>query len=283
MTDMPPAANAEQIEYWNSAVGDTWARMQERLDRSFTPLTAALLAIAAPQAGEHVLDIGCGTGEVSLATAGAVGEEGTVLGIDISDAMLSRARERADELLSDAEFRNADAATFADETGFDLLISRFGVMFFADPVAAFANLHARTAEGGRLAFACWQDAGANPWATLPMAVLADLLPAMPPIDPSAPGPFAFADPEIVAAILTAAGWQDVAFHACPFAMLTGSGDDPVADAVTFSLRIGPAARAVRDAGVGDIARVRLAEALAAYRSDGGVALPAQAWLVTAHA
>ncbi len=278
-------SNADQIEYWNSKVGDTWARMQDRLDLSFTPLTEALLAIAAPQPGDQVLDVGCGTGEISLVIDAAVGEAGSVLGLDISEQMLARARERADELLSEAEFRNADAATFADEGDFDLIVSRFGVMFFDDPQAAFANLHARAASGGRLAFACWQPAAVNPWATLPMTVLADLLPEMPASDPLAPGPFAFADPERVGAILGQAGWQDVAVHALPFAMVTGTGDDPIASAVHFSLRIGPAARAVRDAGpaVETEARQRLAAAFADHLTDGAVALPANAWLVTARA
>jgi len=278
-------SNAEQVEYWNSKVGDTWARMQERLDRSFTPVTAALLALAAPRSGEHVLDIGCGSGEIALAVDAAVGEEGTVLGLDISEQLLARARARAEELLSEAEFRNADAASFAEEDGFDLLVSRFGVMFFADPVAAFANLHARAASGGRLVFACWQPPADNFWVALPVQLTADLLPPPAPADPHAPGPFAFADPERVAAILTAAGWQDVVFHDLPFGMVIGDGDDPVAAAVHFTMRIGPVARALRDAGpdAEAAAKARFAEAFASYRDGDTVALPAKAWLVTARA
>jgi SAM-dependent methyltransferase len=185
-------ANVDQVEYWNSAVGDTWARMQARLDAAFTPATAALLSMAAPRLGEDVLDIGCGTGETTLALAAAVGDEGSATGLDISEALLARARERAEAGLSEALFINADAATFADEAGFDLIVSRFGVMFFDDPSAAFANLHKLTAPGGRLCFACWQPAVLNLWATLPMQVLADVLPPQTPADPHAPGPFAFA-------------------------------------------------------------------------------------------
>ncbi len=276
-------SNVDQVEYWNSRVGDTWARMQDRLDASFTPLTEALLAIAAPRPGEQVLDIGCGTGEISLAASVAVGDDGGVLGLDISEAMLARARQRAEELLSEAEFRSADAATFDDEDDFDLIVSRFGVMFFADPVAAFANLRARATAGGRLVFACWQPAAENLWATLPLTALADLLPEMPAADPLAPGPFAFADPERVGAILAEAGWSDIAFHALPFGMITGTGDDPVASAVHFSLRIGPAARAIHEAGpdAEAEARRRLAAAFAGFHHDNRVALPANAWLVTA--
>lgn len=275
----------DQVEYWNSAVGDTWARMQERLDTAFTPVTAALLSLAAPQPGEHALDVGCGSGETTLALAAAVGDDGTVLGLDISEPLLARARVRAEELLSEAEFRNADAATFADDSGFNLILSRFGVMFFDDPVAAFANLHGLAAPGGRLTFACWQPAAENFWATLAMGVLAELLPPQPPADPHAPGPFAFADPEHVFAILAAAGWTEIAFRAVPFTMTIGEGEDPIASAVHFNLRIGPAARLVREAGpdVAAAAPAALAEALAPFRSETGVSLPAGAWLVTARA
>lgn len=278
-------SNAEQAEYWNSKVGETWARMQEKLDRSFTPLTAALLSLAAPKAGEHALDIGCGTGETTLALAGAVGDEGTVLGLDLSEQMLARARERAEELLSEAEFRAADVATFDEEDGFDLILSRFGVMFFSDPVAAFANLHRLAAPGGRLVFACWQGPQDNLWATLPMQALKDVLPPQPPADPHAPGPFAFADPERVHGILDAAGWQDIAFHAFDFAMMVGEGDDPLAEAVKFNLRIGPAARLVRDAGpeAEAAAPALLAKALAPYLKDGQLGLPGSVWLVSAKA
>jgi SAM-dependent methyltransferase len=278
-------SNAEQAEYWNSKVGDTWARMQEKLDRSFTPLTAALLSMAAPKPGEHVLDIGCGTGETTLALAGAVGDGGTVLGLDLSEQMLARARERAEELLSEAEFRAADVATFAEEDGFDLFVSRFGVMFFDDPPAAFANVRKLAAPGARLVFACWQGPKENLWATLPMQALKDVLPPQPPADPHAPGPFAFADPERVHGILDAAGWQDIAFHAFDFAMVVGEGEDALAEAVKFNLRIGPAARMIRDAGPEAEAAAPdlLKAALAPYLKDGQLGLPGAVWLVTARA
>ncbi|NJC07604.1 class I SAM-dependent methyltransferase [Polymorphobacter fuscus] len=277
-------SNADQIEYWNSKVGDTWARMQDRLDRAFTPVTVALLSVAAPQPGEDVLDVGCGSGETTLALAGAVGEDGSALGIDVSESLLAKARERAEELLVEADFLAADAATY-DDAGFDLILSRFGVMFFADPVAAFANLRQLAAPGGRLCFACWQSPSENLWAKLPMQALAGLLPNVPAVDPNTPGPFAFAEPEHVHAILSAAGWQDIAFDDLPFSMLVGDGDDPVAAAVNFNLRIGPAARAVRDAGAAAEAAAPglLAAALSPYRTEDGVGLPAAVWLVSARA
>ncbi len=277
-------SNAEQIEYWNGRVGDTWADMQERMDLAFTPVTAALLAAAAPAPGEDVLDIGCGSGETSLALAAAVGEDGFVTGVDISAPLLDRARARSEGLDIDIEFVEADAATF-DEGQRDLIISRFGVMFFADPVAAFANIRSLAVAGGRLAFVCWQVPAGNRWATLPAEVLADVVAPDPRYDPLAPGPFAFADPERVTGILVAAGWPDVALVPLTFPMLMGDGADAVAAAVEFAMRIGPTARAVREAGpeVAGRARARLAEAFPAYLRDGIVALDAAAWVVTARA
>lgn len=278
-------SNDAQIEYWNSKVGETWVRMQERLDRAFTPVTTALLSLAAPQCGEDVLDVGCGSGETTLALAAAAGEDGAAIGVDICAALLTRARERAEALLVDAEFRNSDAATFDHDGGFDLVVSRFGVMFFADPVAAFANLHRLASPGGRLCFACWQSASENPWATLPMHALASLLPEAPAADPLAPGPFAFADPEYVRGVLSAAGWRDIVFGELSFSMVIGVGKAALAEAVQFNLRIGPAARAVRDAGALAEASAPdlLAKALAPYRTSEGVSLPGAAWLVLARA
>jgi SAM-dependent methyltransferase len=278
-------SNAEQVEYWNGKVGETWVKMQDRMDRALTPVTAALLSLAAPQPGEDVLDIGCGSGETTLALAGAVGDDGRAIGVDISEPLLARARARAEELLSAADFIAADAASYRDDPGFDLIISRFGVMFFADPVAAFSNIHALAAPDGRLCFACWQPPADNGWATFPMTTLAPLLPSQPAASPHAPGPFAFSDPERVHAILVAAGWTDIAFHALPFTMMIGDGCDPVAAAVDFNLRIGPAARAIRDAGreIEPAARAALAAALAHHESDGAVGLPGAVWLVSARA
>jgi hypothetical protein len=156
-------------------------------------------------------------------------------------------------------------------------------MFFDDPVAAFANLHRLARPGARLAFACWQPSGENLWATLPMQALAGLLPEMPAADPHAPGPFAFADPARVEAILVEAGWQDVSFDDLPFTMVVGEGEDAVAEAVKFNLRIGPAARAVRDAGLENEAPALLAAALAPYCNGDAVGLPGAVWLVSARA
>jgi ubiquinone/menaquinone biosynthesis C-methylase UbiE len=275
--------NEDMHEYWNADAGQTWAKMQARMDLALTPVTAALFDLARPQPGERVLDIGCGTGETTLALAAAVGDDGEALGLDISVPMLAVADARAEALDSLAEFREADAASVAGDADRDLILSRFGVMFFDDPAAAFANIRSHAAPGGRLCFACWRMPADNGWATMAMRAVADLLPPAPLADPLAPGPFAFADPERLEALLTSAGWTDITIHPHDFGMAVGQGDDPLSDAVDFSMRIGPAARAIREGGpdVVAAARTALAQLYAPYVSDGEVALPAAIWLVSA--
>jgi ubiquinone/menaquinone biosynthesis C-methylase UbiE len=275
--------NEDMQEYWNADAGETWAKMQARMDLALTPVTAALLDLARPQPGEHVLDIGCGTGETTLLLAEAVGDEGEALGLDISRPMLAVAEARAEALDSLAEFRDADAAALVGEADRHLIISRFGVMFFDNPAAAFATIRSHATPGGRLCFACWRAPSENGWATIAIEAMAEDLPPAPPADPLAPGPFAFADPARLEALLSAAGWQNITIAPHDFGMAIGQGDDPLSDAVDFSLRIGPAARAVREAGPEMVAKAKavLRPLYAPYVIDGTVALPAAIWLVSA--
>src|ERR1700722_16858165 len=192
----PDGPNAAQIAYWNETAGPSWVAMQDDLDRELRELGLAAMAALAPRAEERLIDIGCGCGATTLELARRVGPGGGVLGVDISAPMLGVARERAAaEGLAQAGFLPVDGA-----------FSRFGVMFFEDPVAAFANIRAAVSPRGRLAFVCWRALAENPWMTVPMAAILPLLPAPPPAQtPGAPGPFAFADRDRLFAILRDAG------------------------------------------------------------------------------
>ena len=158
-------ANEQQIEYWNGPVGERWARLQEQIDASLAPITVAAMPFANPRPRERVLDIGCGAGTTSYMLAKAVGPEGNVTGVDISEPMLAHARSRG----IGVNFRKADAATHLFHPTHDLVFSRFGVMFFDDPAAAFANIRKALKPRGRLAFACWRSVNENLWASLPFA------------------------------------------------------------------------------------------------------------------
>ena len=276
-----PQGNADQIVYWNSAAGQRWADLQGRIDAVFAPLTAAALDFAAPRQGAAVVDVGCGAGATILELAGHVGSSGRIVGIDVSEPMLAVAAGRvASQGIAHASVLLADAATHPFERGtFDLAFSRFGVMFFADPVAAFTNIRTALVAGGRLAFACWQPLAANPWFTVPVGALKPLLPPAPPADPWAPGPFAFADPDRVRGILTAAGFEDVGIERHATSMRLGD----LAAAVDFVTQIGPAARLLGEADVEQrpalIAALR--GALAPHDGPAGVVLGGAIWLVSA--
>ncbi|HWA62483.1 MAG TPA: methyltransferase domain-containing protein, partial [Caulobacteraceae bacterium] len=192
--------NAGQAAYWNTLAGATWVAMQDKLDRQIAGVGAATIAVLDPRPGEKILDVGCGCGASSLELARAVGATGEVLGLDISAPMLEVARRRAAEAgLAQARFQVGDAQVWPFEPGtYDALFSRFGVMFFADPTAAFSNLRRALKPDGRMTFLCWRTVADNPIMTVPGAAAAKLFPAEPPAsppDPNAPGPFAFADGE----------------------------------------------------------------------------------------
>ncbi|MDE2412326.1 MAG: class I SAM-dependent methyltransferase [Sphingomonadales bacterium] len=264
---------------WQAQVGRSWAENYRLTDRSFAGLTERLLERIAERGGNRVLDVGCGAGQLSLAVArqrpGA-----QVLGLDLSPDLVAAARERG-ALHGNASFALADAAQWRDANFTpDLLISRHGVMFFDDPPAAFASLHGAADEEAELIFSCFRPAAENPWAS----ELAAILGVAPAADPRAPGPFAFADPEYVTAILTAGGWREPHFEAVNFAYVAGKHDsDPVEDALPFFRQIGPAAAVLR--GLAGEERLRaegwLRDWLAEHRSGDLIAFSAAAWIVSA--
>lgn len=277
-------ANHDQRQYWNEQSGPRWVKMQERLDVQINPLGLAALQRAAVQPGEHVLDVGCGCGQTSLQLALQVGPDGSVTGIDISQPMLARARERQREAgVKNLEFLWADAQTQVFEPQrFDLIFSRFGVMFFDDPPAAFRNLRAALRPAGRLCFICWQALERNDWVRVPLRAAAQYVELPPPPAPGAPGPFALSDPERVRTILAAAGFQDIRCEAHETQINLG-GTASMEGAVEFLLEIGPVAMLLRDATAAVRERVAQAirTALVPYASQEGVHLPGAAWIVLA--
>src|SRR2546425_11062457 len=220
-----PEANAEQIRYWNEAAGPKWVVFQKVIDAQIAPLGERAMDRAGIAPGERVIDVGCGCGGTTIALGGRVGPAGLVFGIDISAPMLERAAETARAAgLTNVRFENADAQTHRLSPGaFDIVYSRFGVMFFADPVAAFANLRAALRSGGRLAFVCWQALRQNPWLFLPLQAAAQHLTLPPPPAPHPPGPFAFADPERAPGILARAGVDDIVLDERPATLTLGAG------------------------------------------------------------
>lgn len=277
--------NAEQIDYWNDTAGPKWVALQESLDRQIGPLGHVAMAAADLQPGERVLDVGCGCGATSIELARRVAPGGSVLGVDVSTVMLEAARAAASRAgASGLEFANADAQTAPlTPGGFDVVFSRFGVMFFAEPTAAFANLRRAMRPGGRLAFVCWQEMAKNPWMSLPLsAALRHMPPPMPPA-PGAPGPFAFADPEHVRRILGGAGFASVSLAPHETDLSVGGGQD-LDTTVAFVLQLGPLAAALRESDPSVRGRVADAvrEAVAPFaEAGGGVRLGSATWIVTA--
>lgn len=239
MTDRP---NADQAEFWSGRAGNAWVARQAQFDGMMTPILDLLLDTAKPATGERVLDLGCGTGASLLRVAAAIGPQGHVTGVDISQPMLGLARHRVTEAgLDNVDILNADAQVHALDQGFDLALSRFGVMFFADPVAAFANIRAAMRPGGRLAFVTWAGMAANPWFKIPSEVAQAHLGPVPRPDPRAPGPMAFSESDYVLDILSRAGWGAAESRVVALD-LTPPGT--LADVADFMGREGPASRIV---------------------------------------
>jgi SAM-dependent methyltransferase len=278
-------ANTDQAERWNSGDDLThWITNQARYDRMNEPFAALILAAAQLRPGRHVLDVGCGCGGTTLAAARAIAP-GQAVGLDISGPMLARARASAAAAgLGNAVFEQGDAQVHPLEPGrFDAVISRFGTMFFADPVAAFANIRSATRPGGRLAFACWQPLAAQQWLLVPGAALAEHVPLPEGFGSGdGPGMFAFSDPGRPREILTAAGWRDIEIAAVEASILVGGGGS-IEDAVEF-MRTGSMGRTMlagADAGTADRAVASVRAALAPYAHADGVRMDAGVWLVQA--
>lgn len=274
--------NADQVAYWNGAAGHCWTDLQQVQDVVLAPVSAALIEKAAPKAGETVIDIGCGCGATSFALVRAIGANGRVLGVDISEPMLSRARNLAEPGVP-VDFMLADATVhpFAP-AGADLLFSRFGVMFFAEPAKSFANMRRALRRGGRLAFACWRTPRENPWMMLGLKEAYKYVPKLPPMDPEDPGPFSFASEERVHRILVEAGFADIRMEPVDLLLDVAAGRGLEA-AVQATISIGPTNRALENqpADKVDAATRSIRDMLASHLKGDTVPLGGSIWLVTA--
>ena len=278
--------NADRVADWKGQSGERWVVHQARLDARLEVFGQAAIEAAAPAKGEHVLDVGCGAGASSLDLAARVGARGHVLGVDISEPLIGRARALAPQD-TPALFQVADASSAEFPAGaFDILFSRFGVMFFDDPTAAFAHMRRALKPGGRVAFVCWRGMAENDWVRLPMGAMKGILPPTAPPDPEAPGPFSFGDQGRVARILTAAGFTDVAIAPFDASIPFGKGetrDAALDDAVKMTLEVGPLARCLADQP--DDIRARASAAVRAVFAgcpgERSVMIDGAAWIVTA--
>ena len=278
---MSPTPNSRGAEFWNSAMGHAWVSQQAIISDVFASVTSVSLDAAAVRSGEHVVDIGCGTGDTLLALAQAVGPSGFVLGVDVSVPMLDFAKHRAVEArLSNAAFALADGTSYAFQPRWaDLVYSRFGVMFFEDPVRAFANIRSGMKEGGRLAFVCFRTMPESSWFRVPIEAARPHVPPQPPVDPTAPGIFSFAREERLRGILTQSGFREIAVKAADVPI---HGKDTT-QSMAFITQVGPLPALLETAS--DEQRERATDAvrnaLASNIGADGRGLDVGLWLVSA--
>jgi ubiquinone/menaquinone biosynthesis C-methylase UbiE len=274
--------NSDVQKYWNEEGGNKWAENIDIVESMIEPLSDVLIEKIAANFGEHVLDVGSGGGVTSMKLAEQVGSTGSVLGVDVSEPILSIARNRGKDI-ANLQFQQSDATTAVlDENRFDIITSRFGVMFFDDPVLAFSNLHAALKTSGRLIFMCWRSLEENPWIAEPAKAAFEVVP--PPADaekpePTDPGPFSLADKDHLKMVLSSAGFNNIELQMVDMNIPMGN----LNDAVSFLMKMGPAAEAIKEASGKD--KNAIAEAmtkvLAKYDTAAGIKTPSATWIVRA--
>jgi ubiquinone/menaquinone biosynthesis C-methylase UbiE len=271
----------EQTALWNGSAGQTWVESQDLIGQVFQPFEDLLVAAIEPETSARVLDVGCGTGSTTLAAARRLGPEVRCTGVDISEPMIVAARARAERERLPVTFVLADAQTHAFEpASFDTIVSRFGVMFFDDPVRAFANLRRAASEDARLVFVAWRSAAENAFMTTAERIAAPLLPNLPVRRPNEPGQFAFGDGDRVRRILEASGWSEIDLQPIdvPCAM-------PESALTAYVTRFGPVGRVLHEAS--DQVRAEFIEnvraALAPYVQGAEVRFTSACWRVAARA
>ncbi len=271
---------AEQLAYWSGPVGERWAAWQPILDRALAPFAERLVSAAELKSGERVLDVGCGCGVTTLLASTAVGSTGSIVGVDLSAPMVERARSRSSGR-GNIHYVLTDAAVEDFDKSFDAALSRFGIMFFDDPVAAFRNLHAALVPGGRIAFACWRSLAENEWARVPRELAARFVTATGPWKVDGPGPFSLADRARIESILEQAGFSKIVIE--PFDADVVMSEDGAAGAVEFATNVGPASALLREASPETKIAVRAAllEAFTAFGKGAELALRGATWIVRA--
>ncbi|MCS5637836.1 MAG: methyltransferase domain-containing protein [Myxococcota bacterium] len=272
--------NAQQAQYWNEVAGPKWVALDQAINSQIEPIGIEAMERLGVQPGDSVLDVGCGCGHTTHELGRRVGDAGRALGMDLSAPMLELARGAG---VKNVEFRAADVQS--EDLGEDLydgIFSRFGVMFFADSGAAFANLRRALRPGGRMVFVCWQEIGKNPWMAVPGAAVAPLVEMPPRPSPHAPGPFAFADAERVRGLLTSAGFSKAEYEGLERSLTIGRGMSRD-ELVNFSLQMGPAGAAMREADESLRGQLRAAvdEAIEPYLAGGGLEMESATWIFTA--
>lgn len=281
--------NANQVDggqsaLWNGPGGRAWVEVQDLIEQTLKPFEDLLLEAAfarEPKSSMRVLDVGCGPGATTFAAAQRLGAKGRCVGVDISEPMIAAARARAERLGSPATFIQADAQTYPFEpASFDMIISRFGVMFFDDPVQAFANLRRATADGGAMRLIVWRSAAENPFMTTAERAAAPLLPDIPERQPDAPGQFALADEGRVSSILKRSGWAEIVIRPADVACAL-----PEKELVRYLTRMGPVGRALEGADEATRARVidTVRPAFDPYVHGSEVRFTAACWIVGASA
>lgn len=241
------APNAGQAEFW-SGVAPTWIELEAQFERVGGPPSLLAIDRLGLSAGQRVVDVGCGLGPSTLELGRRVGPTGEVVGVDISEAMLAGARQHAARAgQANVTFVEADVQEHdLGQAAFDAAFSRFGVMFFADPVTAFSNIRRSLRSGGRLSFVCWQDVFANEWMLVPGMAAMSVVGDLPMPGPDEPGPFSLADPDKVRAVLGGAGFSDV--DVAPHNDVIVESEDRIPVVVEASVRMGPAREAIREGG-----------------------------------
>ncbi len=281
-THLAPVGDADQTAYWNGPGGRRWTERSDAPEAIFAPIAELLYARARLAPGERVIDVGCGGGVTTLAIAAQVGAAGGVIGVDVSALMIARAIERAGAT-SAAKFVLADAGSHDFSPGWaNLLFSRFGVMFFADPVASFANLRKGLARGGRVVFACWREARRNPWQTIALKAACKHAPRLPEVGPEDPGPFSFADEARVRRILGEAGFETIALTPVDLELDVAAGQG-LETALATMQQIGAASRALegQPEALRAAAVAEIRAALAPHQRGLSVPLGAAIWIVEA--